>query len=112
VVEHIVAETQAVDLNPSPAKRKFEEVEHDLIVTKVKTERSMSTGCDLYETTSTSISNVKIEVDEETSKAASILEGVSTDPRNVLELLAKTANPRWHHFHLPCRCTLLRTAYR
>jgi len=111
-VENIVAETQAVDLNPSPLKRKFEEVEHDLIGPKVKTERSMSTGSNLSGTTSTSISNIKMEVDEETSKAASILKGVSMDPRNVLELLTKPANPRWDHFHLPYRCTHLCTAHR
>jgi hypothetical protein len=83
VVENIVNEHQAVDLNPSPLKRRIDEIERDLPVLKVKTERSVSMGSSLSETTSTSI-NVKMEVDEETSKAASILNGVSMDPRNVL----------------------------
>lgn len=78
-----MAENQAVDLNPSPLKRRFSEVEQDLIIPRIKTERSLSSGSNFSGTTSTSVSNVKMEVDEETSKAASILKGVSMDARNV-----------------------------
>jgi hypothetical protein len=70
-----------VEANPSPLKRRFSEVEQDLIP-KVKTERSLSSGSNFSGTTSTTISNMKMDVDEETSKAASILKGVSMDARN------------------------------
>jgi hypothetical protein len=83
VVETIVAENQAVDLNPSPLKRRFSEVESDLMIPRIKKERSPSSESTFSDTTSTSVSHVKMEVDEETSKAASILKGVSMDARNV-----------------------------
>lgn len=116
-MEEIVAENQNVDSSPSPLKRRFSEIEQDvaieqdLFVAKVKTERSMSTGSNLSGITSTSISKVKMEVDEETSKAASILKGVSMDPRNVLEP-AKSANLRSDHLNLPCISPRLPTAHR
>lgn len=85
VVEDIVA----MEVIPSPLKREFEEIDKDYLV-PVKTERSMSSGSSLSGTTSnSSVGYVKMEidppntVDEETSTAASILNGVSMDHRTV-----------------------------
>jgi hypothetical protein len=96
VVEEIVAESAMVDVTPSPRKRRFEEVESQSFV-KVKTERSMSSGSNLSGTTNiSSLGYVKMEidppntVDEETSNAASILNGVSMDRRTVLFHYEKT----------------------
>lgn len=90
VVKDIVAESVMVDVTPSPRKRRFEEVNTNHFV-KVKTERSMSSGSSFSGTTnSSSVGYVKMEidppntVDEETSNAASILNGVSMDHRTVL----------------------------
>lgn len=84
-MEDIVAES-AMDLNPSPLKREFAEIDN----TPVKSERSMSSGSSLSGTTSnSSMVHVKMEidppntVDEETSTAACILNGVSMDHRTV-----------------------------
>ena|SRR5271167_13015 len=96
VVEEIVAESAMVDVTPSPRKRRFDEVDSQSFV-KVKTERSMSSGSNLSGTTnSSSLGYVKMEidppntVDEETSNAASILNGVSMDRRTVLSHHQKT----------------------
>jgi hypothetical protein len=73
---------------PNPRKRRFEEIENDHV--QVKSERSMSSGSSLSGTTNnSSIANIKMEyeptntVDEETSNAASILNGVASDRRTV-----------------------------
>lgn len=87
VVEDIVAES-AMELNPGPLKREFGEIDNDCLV-PVKTERSMSSGSSLSRTSNSSVPTVKMEidppntVDEETSTAASILNGVSMDHRTV-----------------------------
>ena len=87
-MEDIVAES-AMELNPTPIKREFDEIKDEYLV-RVKTERSMSTGSSLSGTTNnTSVGYVKMEidppstVDEETSTAASILNGVSMNRRTV-----------------------------
>ena len=87
-MEDIVAES-AVEFKPNPLKRQLEEIDNNHLV-RVKTERSMSRGSSLSGTTSnTSVGYVKMEidpqnaVDEETSTAASILNGVSMDHRIV-----------------------------
>lgn len=99
MVQHIVAESAAesameldvaaIETNQSPRKRRIEEIEPPHAV-KVKTERSMSNGSSFSGTTNpSSVGHVKMEVDppnpvdEETTKAASILNGVSTDRRTV-----------------------------
>lgn len=76
---------------PNPRKRRFEEIESDNV--EVKSERSMSSGSSLSGTTNnSSVDPVKMEfeptntVDEETSNAASILNGVALDRRTVLSL--------------------------
>lgn len=93
VVEEIVNTETAVESElPSPRKRRFEEIDNNQLV-PVKSERSMSSGSSLSPTTnSSSVGNVKMEdeptntVDEETSNAASILNGVSMDRRTVFSL--------------------------
>ena len=93
VVEEIVNTETAVESEfPSPRKRRFEEVDNQPVL--VKSERSMSSGSSLSGTTnSTSVGNIKMEVDppntvdEETSNAASILNGVSMDRRTVSSLM-------------------------
>jgi hypothetical protein len=87
MVESLVAES-AVDpmesngnSNVNLKKRRFEEINEDNHV-KVKTERSMSGASNISATTNGS--EMKVEpVDEETSNAASILNGVSMDHRPV-----------------------------
>ena len=99
VVEDIVeAESTMKDVTPSPRKRRFEEIDPESFL-KVKTERSMSTGSSLSGTTSSSsLGYIKMEidppntVDEETSNAASILNGVSMDRRTVLSHYKKRQN--------------------
>jgi hypothetical protein len=91
MVESLVAES-AVDpmesnnanLNVNMKKRRFEEINDDNHV-KVKTERSLSGDSNISATTNGS--EMKVEpVDEETTNAASILNGVSMDHRPVLPL--------------------------
>jgi len=79
--------TNEMDI-PNPRKRRFEEIESDNV--EVKSERSMSSGSSLSGTTNnSSVDPVKMEfeptntVDEETSNAASILNGVALDRRTV-----------------------------
>ena len=84
------AET-AMDTSSSPRKRLFEEVDNDKYDhhRKVKTERSWSNGSSSSHTTAKSSIGVKMEIDdhhaidEETTNAASILNGVSMDHRTV-----------------------------
>jgi hypothetical protein len=92
-VEDIVAES-SMDVNPSPRKRQFQELENgDNQYVTVKTERSMSSSS-TGTTNSCSMGYIKMEidmpntnaVDEETSNAASILNGVSMEHRAVLFL--------------------------
>ena len=90
LVEEIVDTEHADDFDPSPLKRRFEEVDTDFVQVKVKTERSMSSGSSFSgSTNASSLPTVKMEldpphaVDEETSKAASILNGVAKDRRPV-----------------------------
>jgi len=90
VVEEIVnTETAVEQLPPSPRKRRFEEIDNNGLV-PVKSERSMSAGSNSSRSTNTaSMGNVKMEdepthsVDEETSNAASILNGVAMDRRTI-----------------------------
>ena len=90
VVEEIVnTETAVEQLPPSPRKRRFEEIDNNGLV-PVKSERSMSAGSNSSRSTNyASMGNVKMEdepthsVDEETSNAASILNGVAMDRRTV-----------------------------
>jgi len=92
VVEDLVHTETAMDASPSPLKRRFEEIENDNHDNqrKVKTERSWSNGSSSSHTTAKSFVGVKMEIDdhhaidEETSNAASILNGVSMDRRTVL----------------------------
>jgi hypothetical protein len=91
VVEEIVNTETAVETDlPSPRKRRFEEIDNPPMV-PIKSERSMSSGSSLSGTTNnSSVRNIKMEdeptntVDEETSNAASILNGVSMDRRTVI----------------------------
>jgi hypothetical protein len=93
VVEEIVnTETAVEQLPPSPRKRRFEEIDNNGLV-PVKSERSMSAGSNSSRSTNyASMGNVKMEdepthsVDEETSNAASILNGVAMDRRTVFLL--------------------------
>jgi hypothetical protein len=86
IVENLVNYENAMEF--SPMKRRFEEVDSGHFA-KVKTERSMSTGSSLSGTTYGLSVGIKMEVDapssvdEETSKAASILNGVAMDHRMV-----------------------------
>jgi len=95
VVEDLVETETAMDTSSSPHKRRFEEVDNNDHNRKVKTERSWSHGSSSSHTTAKSSIGVKMEVDvkteiddhhaidEETSNAASILNGVSMDRRTV-----------------------------
>lgn len=81
----------AMDTSFSPGKRRFEEIDSSDHYRKVKTERSSSHGSSSSHTTGKSSIEIKMEVDvktemddhhaidEETSNAASILNGVSMD---------------------------------
>lgn len=82
----------AMDTSSSPRKRRFEEIDIADHYRKVKTERSWSHGSSSSHTTGkSSMEKIKMEVDvktemddhhaidEETSNAASILNGVSMD---------------------------------
>jgi hypothetical protein len=85
MVESLVAES-AVDITEpvNGRKRRFEDISDDPVV-KVKTERSLSNGSNHSSTTNGSEMKVDTNtVDEETSNAASILNGVSMDRRPVL----------------------------
>lgn len=90
MVEEIVNTETAVEKElPSPRKRRYEEIDSTQLV-PVKSERSMSSASSRSGTTNSSYAgNVKMEeeptntVDEETSNAASILNGVSMDRRTV-----------------------------
>jgi hypothetical protein len=66
VVETVVAEA----LPLISLKRRFFEIEQDLIIPEIKMERSLSSGSDSSGTTGT---NIELDVDEETLMAASIL---------------------------------------
>ena len=99
VVEDLVKTEAAMDRPSSPRKRGIEEVEDYDHSRKVKTERSWSHGSHSSHTTTKSSVGVKMEIDvkmeiedhhaidEETSNAASILNGVSMDRRRVFNYL-------------------------
>jgi len=77
----------------NPRKRRFEEIDNDTVV-NVKTERSMSSelGCSASSHSSLSNGRVKMEyestntIDEETTNAASILNDVAMNRRQVCHL--------------------------
>jgi len=86
---------------PNSRKRRFEEIDNDH---EVKSERSMSSGSSLSGTTNnSSVDNVKMEfeptasqVDEETSNAASILNGVALDHRPI-DSISPHMQPPMHY---------------
>jgi hypothetical protein len=103
MVEDLVQQVNEEPTNeldaPNPRKRRFEEIESENV--EVKSERSMSSGSgsSLSGTTNnSSIDPVKMEyeptntVDEETSNAASILNGVALDRRTVSPQTYNTNN--------------------
>jgi hypothetical protein len=87
-IEDLVETESVGDSVSNPLKRRLDEPDSDRSV-KVKTERSMSRESNSSQATRSSSMPVKMEidqtnaVDEETSNAASILNGVSKDRRTV-----------------------------
>ena len=87
VVEEIVDTENANEVSPiTPRKRRFDEIDSSPLV-KVKSERSMSPSSVLARSNNSSAIKMEFDppsaVDEETSNAASILNGVSMDRRPV-----------------------------